>query len=179
MAMRRRRLATAAAWFLGPLALAVLGFHFLRTTPPEMQDSTTASRLAELRKFIEDQEKESAEAFANYVPKTAARLDDLTASPEAVLRHLPGVVHIEVPVQAEKPTHRIVHLRDWHFVPHDQYAIDLRNSAGRPFTDDEIDRLHEELCLEVEAVQLEQIALPASATLEVRPPGGIMGEPTV
>src|SRR5262249_16458738 len=51
------------------------------------------------------------------------------------------------------------HLRDWHFVPHDLYAIDLRNSAGRPLTDDEIDRLHEELCLEVEAVQLEQIAV--------------------
>jgi hypothetical protein len=159
MAMRRRRLATAAVWFLGLLALAVLGSHFLRTTPPP-PGSTTASRLSELRKLIEDQEKESATAVATYAPKTAAaRLDDLTASPESVFKELPGVAHVEVAIQAENPTHLIVHLRDWHYVPKDLYAIDLRNSAGRPLTDDEVDRLHEELCLEVEAVQLEQMAV--------------------
>jgi hypothetical protein len=157
--MRRKRLATAGASFLGILALAVLGSHFIRTSLSEMNGGTTASRLPELRKLVEQQERESAEATTAYTPKTTARLDDLTASAELVLRQLPGVVSVEVNVRAEKPANRIVHLRDWHFVPRDLYAIDLRNSAGRPLSDEEVDRLHEELCLEVEAVQLGQMAL--------------------
>jgi len=76
-----------------------------------------------------------------------------------LLRQLPGVVRVEIGVQAEKPTHRIVRLRDWHFVPRDLYAVDLRDSAGKPLSDDEVDWLHEEQCLEVEAVQLEQLAV--------------------
>src|SRR5208283_4725144 len=55
--------------------------------------------------------------------------------------------------------YRIVHLRDWHFVPKDLYALDMRDSHGRTLSTDEIDRLHEELLLEVEAVQLEQMSL--------------------
>jgi hypothetical protein len=62
-------------------------------------------------------------------------------------------------VKADKPTHRIVHLRDWHFVPKDSYAIDMKDATGKELTTEEIDRLHEELLLEVEAVQLEQMAL--------------------
>jgi hypothetical protein len=111
MAMRRRRLATAAVWFLGLLTLAVLASYFLHTTPPT-PDRTSQNRLPELRRMVEEQEKESAEATTAYMPTTTTRLGDLTASPEPVLQNLPGVVHFEVAVQAEKPTHRIVHLRD-------------------------------------------------------------------
>src|SRR6185437_13734048 len=53
----------------------------------------------------------------------------------------------------------IVHLRDWHYVPKDLYAIDLKNATGRELSQEEIDRLHRELLLEVEAVQLEEMAL--------------------
>jgi hypothetical protein len=56
-------------------------------------------------------------------------------------------------------THRIVHLRDWHFVPKDLFAIDMKNAHGRELADDEINRLYEEHLLEVEAVQLEQMSL--------------------
>lgn len=106
-----------------------------------------------------DQEAQSAQAVANYLPETKARIDDLTLSAVDLLRQLPCVVQVEVGVQAHKPTHRIVHLRDWHFVPRDLYAIDMKSAAGRELSDADIDRLHRELLLEAEAVQLEQMAL--------------------
>jgi hypothetical protein len=34
-----------------------------------------------------------------------------------------GCPQVEVAVHPEQPTHRIVHLRDWHFVPRDLYAL--------------------------------------------------------
>jgi hypothetical protein len=40
------------------------------------------------------------------------------------------VEQIEAGVQAEKPTHRIVHLRDWHFVPKDVYESRKEAALG-------------------------------------------------
>lgn len=74
------------------------------------------------------------------------------------LHGLPGVHRVEIGVAVTKPTGRIIHLRDWHYVPRDLYALDLRASA-RGLTDDEIDRRYREFLLEVELVQLEQMAL--------------------
>ena len=74
-----------------------------------------------------------------------------------MLRGLPGVVEVEVEVgvKVEKPTQRIIHLRDWHFVPKDLFALDV----GKGATAQEIDRLYREHLLEVEVVQMEQMAL--------------------
>jgi hypothetical protein len=116
-------------------------------------------RILSLKKAVANQKEVSAQSVAAYQPKSAARIDDLHISAADLLRQLPGVVQVEVSVTAEKPTRRIVHLRDLHFVPKDLYAIDLKNAAGRELSDQEIDRLHQELLLEVEAVQLEQMAL--------------------
>jgi hypothetical protein len=57
-----------------------------------------------------------------------------------------------------KPTHRIIHFRDWHFVPPDLFAADLADSFGRPPTDEEADLYHRELLLQVELVTIEQSA---------------------
>jgi len=108
---------------------------------------------------VAEEEEESAQAVANYRPKSKSRIGDLTVSVEGILRQLPGVVRVEVVVQAEKPTCRIIHLRDWHFVPKDLYAIDMNNAKGRELSAVEIDQLHEELLLMVEAVQIEQMGL--------------------
>jgi hypothetical protein len=59
-----------------------------------------------------------------------------------LLRQLPGVVQVEVGVTAKKPTSRIVHLRDWHYVPKDLYALDMKETLGRELTTAEIDRLY-------------------------------------
>ena len=133
------------------------------------------SRLSQLKKLVEQQEREFNEAAASYRPKTTAGLEDLTAAAEDILRLLPGVCNVKVAVQADKPTHRIIHLRDWHFVPRDLFAIDVKHAASRPLSEEVIDRLYEEGLLEVEAMQLEQLALfalprpaPWSATHPLR-----------
>jgi hypothetical protein len=148
--------------FLGVMLMSVsapLRVLFQQSRSESEPVADRENRIPQLRALVEQQQKESAEAAAAYVPKMMGRIDDLTASAETVLRELPGVVHVEVAVRAEQPTYRIVHLRDWHFVPKDLYAIDLRNATGKPLSDEQVDRMHEELCLEVEAVQLEQMAL--------------------
>lgn len=80
----------------------------------------------------------------------------LLGTPADALRHLPGVGEVEILVAAPRPTRRIVHVRDWHFVPRDLYALDLRQAAGRQLDDREIDDRFRELLREVDAVQQDQ-----------------------
>jgi hypothetical protein len=111
-------------------------------------------RIPALTRLVAAQEEESAQAVMDYRPAIRARIDDLGLPVADLLRQLPGVADAEVCVPAENPTHRIVHLRDWHFVPKDLYAVEAEGMTAGEF-----DRLHRELLLEVEAVQLEQLAL--------------------
>ena len=50
---------------------------------------------------------------------------------DALLRQLPGVAHVETAVAVARPSARIIHLRDWHSVPRDLSALDLRQAHGR------------------------------------------------
>jgi hypothetical protein len=84
-------------------------------------------------------------------------LDDLRLDPISLLRGLPFVVKVEATGPAT-PTRRIVHIRDWHLVPRDQFALDLR-SRQPSLSDAAIDREYERHVAEVEAVQLEQEAV--------------------
>ena len=119
----------------------------------------TEDRRPQLKQLVAEQEIDSAKAEANYFPANKTRIDDLDAQVVDLLRQLPGVVHVDVAVAAAKPMCRIVHLRDYHFVPKELYTIDVKQAHGREFTTDEINRLHQEVLLEVELVQLEQMAL--------------------
>ena len=58
-----------------------------------------------------------------------------------------------------RPSHRVVHLLDWHFVPKDRYAADLQSLSDKPLSDAEIEEHWQELLREVAAVQAEQLAL--------------------
>jgi len=143
------------------LAIGAAAIVFLRKPPTEQVSTPTSNlpdRIPTLRAAIAAQDKESAEAVSSYHPKSNARIDELQAAVDELLRRLPGVVDVETKVRAENPTTRIIHLRDWHFVPRDLYAIDLRQALGRQLSPEEIDHLHQELRLEVEIVQSEQLA---------------------
>jgi hypothetical protein len=118
-----RRLTIAGALLVGLLAL--LAWHFVYTTLPT-PGTVSKNRLPELKKLIEELEKESATTVASYAPESAVRLDDMTASAETMLRQLPGSINVEIAVRAEKPTHRSIHLRDWHFEP--QRSLCLRRA---------------------------------------------------
>lgn len=135
-----------------PVALLVCLPQSLRQLPIE-------DRRAELRRLIAEQEAESAQAVAAYAPKAHAQVTDLDSPAAGILRSLPGVVQVEVCVRAEKPTYRIIHLRDWHFVPKELFVVDMADAHRRQLSEDEIDILHEQHLLEVELVQLEQMAV--------------------
>ncbi len=147
----------SVAMLLGFVALA--GYHLLYRQSYPSPPAKIENRIPALTKLVADQEQKSAQAVAKYKPKCETKIDDLDAPAGDMLRQLPGVVDVQVGVSADKPTHRIVHLRDWHFVPKDLYAIDLKAAHGRQLSDEEIDQLHRELLLECEIVQLEQMAL--------------------
>ncbi|MEK6238261.1 MAG: hypothetical protein N2C14_26395, partial [Planctomycetales bacterium] len=89
----------------------------------------------------------------------------------AELKSLPGVhaVHVK---NASAPKTRIIHILDWHFVPKDDFAADLRSESDDPISDDEMDDLYDEFLDEVEAVQEEQMAVAAA---DARSPGCPVG----
>ena len=97
-------------------------------------------------------------------PVIRGRLDDMATDVVAVLRGLPGVVEVTRYGPPDRPSQRIIHLLDWHFVPKDMYAADIRSLATEPITDAEIDQAWKELVSEVGAVQEEQIAILSRLT---------------
>ena len=135
----------------------VMGCGLNAATPPA--SSTPEDIISKLKRQITEQENESAQAVANYVPTINAKNDDLESPVVDVLRSLPGVAQVEVLVKSDRPTHRIIHLRDWHFVPKDAYAIDMNDAHGRKLPEAEFDWLYQKLLLEVELVQIEQMAV--------------------
>jgi hypothetical protein len=119
--------------------------------------SPTAPSPTELLAQQVEQERQSSDAFIEgYTPRVKGQIDELAASAADILRQLPGVADVEVLVRTPKASHRIIHLRDWHFVPRDMFALDVRQQVFRPVTDEEIDRLYQKFLLEVELVQIEQ-----------------------
>ena len=121
--------------------------------------TTTEDLISKLQRQIAEQDIESAQAVANYVPTTKNQIDDVESPVVELLQNLPGVAQVEVLVKSEKPTHRIIHLRDWHFVPKVDYAIDVNDAHGRKLPEAEFDLLYQKLLHEVELVQIEQMAV--------------------
>src|SRR5262249_12756797 len=106
-------------------------------------------RTMRLEQQIEPQRETRARAVTAYAAGPAGRLDDLNGPAADLLRQLADVV---VLVRAEEPTHRIVHVRDWPFVPLDLF----RQTVGRPLSEEGAAALHRAHVLEVELVQREQ-----------------------
>lgn len=142
----------------GLLTAGIVSWKY-RPKPQPQEISVAEGRLAELRTLVEQDRLAADDGLRRYAPRSKAHVDDLAADLCDILRQVPGVAGVESLVRPDKPTHRIVHLRDWRFVPKDLYAADLRAAAQHPLSDDEIDLRHAELSLEVELVQLEQLAL--------------------
>jgi hypothetical protein len=74
---------------------------------------------------------------------------------EALPAYAPDLKPVEWAWQHLKPTHRIIHLRDRHYVRRELF----RQDADRPLSDEEASARHRAHVLEVELVQLEQEAL--------------------
>lgn len=155
--MRRAIPILVVAFGIVALAFWLKGNSGSPTSSPT--PATIENRIPKLKKQIAEQEVESAQAVAKYAPKSNARIDDLNSPVVDLLRNLPGVVQVEIGVTAKNPARRVIHLRDWHSVSKELYALDMKQAHGRELTAEEIDQIHQELLLEVELVQLEQMAV--------------------
>lgn len=147
----------------GLLALAALGlvavvvataFRSTGLPPAVVPDDDS-----DLQAQVEHLRQTTHQSVEGYRPRTTGRAGDLNVPAFDLFRQLPGVDAVEVAVRADSPARRIVHLRDWHYVPNDLFAADVQTAAGRVLTAAEVDRLYERHLLEVEAVQLEQVAV--------------------
>ena len=92
------------------------------------------------------------------VPTHAGRIDDLWTPAAELIRLVPGVATVECARLASTPKRRIIHIRDWHVVSKERFAIELK-ADGSGLNADELDRRFQEFLLEVELVQLEQMAV--------------------
>jgi hypothetical protein len=106
-------------------------------------NSDPSPKTVGLVERVEQERRSSAEAVDAYVPKVTGRIDVLASPAADILRQLPGVADVEVLVSSPKPTHRIIQLRDWHFVPRHLFALDLRQVAGWPLSDEDFEKLNE------------------------------------
>lgn len=98
-------------------------------------------------------------ATAGADPKVRGHISDLDAPVADILRRLPGVVDVEILVAPKDPTHRLIHVRDYHYVPRSLFALDMRQALGKDLTEKELDDLYREHLCDVELVQLEQEGL--------------------
>jgi hypothetical protein len=94
-----------------------------------------------------------------YTPNTVDPIADPSTDAANMLRQLPGMVEVEALVTCPQPTHRIIHLRDWHHVPRDLYALDRAHALCRPLSPEALGLRYEELLLQVELVQRERLSL--------------------
>lgn len=136
---------------IGILSIGIAAYVFWNGEP------ANEDGIEELQRQLEVQERQSEVELKAYVPKVRGRIDDLAVSAVHILRQLPGVMSVEVCRSAEPPQGRIIHLLDWHFVPQDLFAIDLRAAAKRSLSDAQLDHYYREHLLEVDLVQLEQL----------------------
>lgn len=143
--------------FVAMLCIEVNGCG--RSTTPSTVSTSSEDRISVLKRRIAEQEVESAQSVADYAPTNKSRIDDLGSPVVEMLQRLPGVDQVEVGVRAEQPTHRIVHLRDWHFISRDLFAVEMNAVHNRVVSDEENDRLYKEFLLEVELFQLEQMSI--------------------
>jgi hypothetical protein len=107
----------------------------------EQQETVAARLYRDARHEVEQERRSSTAAVESYAPKVKGQIDGLAA---LALRLLTSVVNVEVLVAAVKPTHRIIQLRDWRFVPRELFATDIRQQVERPVTDEEIDNVYQE-----------------------------------
>lgn len=133
------------------LALAAAGCFWAPPVPP-------AGPPDLLEMEAQDARAASEQAVKDYMPTVAGRIDDLAAPGADILQQLPGVAHVEMLVAVPKPTHRIIHIRDYHFVPEDLFVLDQR-AAGRTIPEEAVDGQYHRFQLQVELVQLEQSAI--------------------
>jgi hypothetical protein len=145
------------AWVLIVLVAVATGAWYWTSWRKSSALSSLRLRVADLRGRIEKERAAAAEAVEKYQPQDKGKVDDLGRPAADILRQLPGVVSVEVVPADGKPARRLIHLRDFHYVTRDLFALELRGQGA--IAEEEIEVRYQEHLLQVEMVQLEHLAL--------------------
>jgi hypothetical protein len=78
----------------------------------------------------------------------------LTAPPN--LPSLPDVASVKTVIQCDNPKLTLIHVRDWHFVDRERFAIDVRDESDTELTDADVAELFEGHRVAVEVIQKQQ-----------------------
>jgi hypothetical protein len=145
---------------LGLVAVvAALALHrWPRPQAAHIDLAEVQQRVEALRQEVE-KDRAAPDPADAYTPQATGSITDLATDAAALLRQLPGVENVEVLVTCPKPTHRIVHLRDWHWVDRDTLASEWAHDLGRSLRPEELDLRYEEALLQVELVQRELLTV--------------------
>jgi hypothetical protein len=122
----------------------------------EPGDSEIEVRFTNLQDVVGTQQDLWTRATDNYVPKVQGRIDDLTTPAAMILRKLPGVARVEQPLRPARVSDRLIHVLDWHYVTKEWFAKD--NLARASISPTDLDLRYQEFLLQVELVQMEQMA---------------------
>ncbi len=86
----------------------------------------------------------------------ASGLSDVRSDAASILRKAPGVARVERLVSVRRPTRRIIHIADYHWISRDDLAADLRDQHSET-TEADIDAEYERIMTEVRCVQAKQL----------------------
>jgi hypothetical protein len=104
----------------------------------------TQARIANLKQRIAD-EKTAAEGAVNrYAPAAPGKIDDLTTPAADLLRGLPFVARVDVALRVRRPACRIIHIRDYHFVPPNLFNMEVLALMSRALTAEAAGLLYQE-----------------------------------
>ncbi len=125
------------------------------TSIPPLIDQTN-QRIQKLRVALTEARRSSDQSVDSYQPKIKGNINQLDTSARKILRRLPGITRVDWKPTVEKPTHRIIHILDAHYVPLESIQKDIEQQVSRTLTRDEMQALSEALVLEAEIVQTRQ-----------------------
>lgn len=138
------------------LILLVIGIVVWVTWPrpnPPNRFEETRQRIEAFKVQLEKTRNEMQTAVEGYKPKEPHRIDDLATDAVEVLKGIPGVAKV-TSNEISKPTARIIHVLDYHYVSKADFASE---SAG--YSQEAINLLYQEFLLEAELIQGEHLAL--------------------
>jgi hypothetical protein len=129
--------------------------------PPVPSDfaKKTQARIAKLKDRIGQEKAAAEDAVKRYAHSTPGRIDELTTPAADLLRGLPFVARVDVALRCRRPTCRVIQLRDYHFVPRDLFNMEVLALMSRTPTAEEAELLYQEHLLQVELVQVQQVAV--------------------
>jgi hypothetical protein len=119
----------------------------------------TQARIAQLKERIGQEKAAAEDAVKRYVPTNPSKINDTNTLASDLLRGLPFVAGVDVALRSRRPASRIIQVCDWHFVDPELFRAEVLATLKRTLTAEEGELLYQEHLLQVELVQVQQLAV--------------------